>query len=181
VALGPERLPPEAPAVLGDALWAETFAELKKIAHARLYSAGGLTQLSTTALVNESWLKLAERRDALQFPSRGHFFAYAARTMRSIIVDLLRERAAERRGGRLQRVTLDTALAHALPAHEDPVQVDDALRKLEALEPRLGQVVEMRFFAGMTELEVAEVLGLTERTVRRDWDKARALLRAMLG
>lgn len=163
-----------------DALWADTFNELKKLARARLRDAGPMTQLNTTALVHEGWLKLAGRADGLSFPTRGHFFAYASRVMRSVIVDLVRERGAERRGGDVQRITLDTALGDGLAAAEEPVRVDDALRALEALEPRLARVVEMRYYAGLTEAEVAEALGLTDRTVRRDWDKARAILRSML-
>ncbi|MFG6429255.1 ECF-type sigma factor [Roseateles sp. LYH14W] len=173
---------------LDDQLWRETFDELKKVAHARLRSAGDPTGCNTTMLVNESWLKLSARAsqqaggEGLSFPTRSHFFAYASRAMRSIVVDLLRERAAQRRGGdAVQWVTLDTALGERLPAPEDePLQVDAALRTLEAREPRLARVVELRYFAGMTEAEVADVLGVTDRTVRRDWDKARALLRTLL-
>ncbi len=162
----------------------EVFAELKKIARARLADAGGLSVLNTTALVNESYLRLAGRVDQLHFPSPGHFFAYASRTMRSIIVDLVRESLSERRGGDLQRVTLDSAI-DALPAADAPsadeaLQVDSALQALQAVDARLAQVVEMRYFAGFSEAEIAQALGLSERTVRRDWDKARAILRTMM-
>lgn len=168
--------------------WEAAYEELKRIAHARLHAAGGagggqgLTQLNTTALVNETFARWGHRADASQFPSRGHFFAYAARVMRSVVVDLVRERQAERRGGGWQGVTLDTALGNQLAAPQDDeaLQVDEALQALQAVEPRLAQVVEMRYFAGMSEDEIAEVLGLSERTVRRDWEKARALLRSML-
>ncbi|MDR7334941.1 ECF-type sigma factor [Roseateles asaccharophilus] len=181
-----------APVPLDDQLWRETFDELKKVAHARLRAAGDPTGCNTTMLVNESWIKLSARASqqagdgALSFPTRSHFFAYASRAMRSIVVDLLRERAAQRRGGGVdgdgvQWVTLDTTLGERVAAPEDePLQVDAALRTLEAREPRLARVVELRYFAGMTETEVAEVLGVTDRTVRRDWDKARALLRTLL-
>ena len=162
--------------------WSAAYPELKKIARARLHAAGGGGPggLNTTALVNESYLRLAGRVDQLDFRSRGHFYAYAARTMRSVIVDLVREHLAERRGGGAPHVTLDTALDHLALADAEPLQVDEALRSLATVEPRLAQVVEMRYFAGMTDPEIAEVLGLTDRTVRRDWDKARALLRTML-
>lgn len=157
----------------------ELFAELKKIAHARLHEAGPLTCLNTTALVSESYLRLAGRMQALAFPSPGHFYAYASKVMRSIIVDLVRERLTERRGGGLGRITLDSAMADMVVADE-PLQVDEALQALEAVEPRLARVVEMRYFGGMTDAEIAEALGVTDRTVRRDWDKARAILRTML-
>lgn len=179
-----------APVPLDDQLWRDTFDELKKVAQARLRAAGDPTGCNTTMLVNESWLKLSARAaqqagdggNALSFPTRSHFFAYASRAMRSIVVDLIRERAAQRRGGdAVQWVTLDTTLGERVAAPEDePLQVDAALRTLEAREPRLARVVELRYFAGMTETEVAEVLGVTDRTVRRDWDKARALLRTLL-
>lgn len=168
----PDSLTPE--------LWAEAYPELKKIASARLYSAGHLTQLNTTALVNESYLKLGGRIGELSFPSRRHFFAYASRVMRSIIVDLVRERSAERRGGDLRRVTLSTAMGEGIATADEPLHVDEALTALEQVEPRLAQVVEMSYFAGMTQDEIAEALGVTARTVRRDWDKARVILKAML-
>lgn len=162
--------------------WAEAYAELKHIAHARLRAAGGLTQLDTTGLVHETFARWGHRVDRSAFPTKGHFYAYAARVMRSLIVDMVRQRQAERHGGGLDRVTLDTALGAALPAPDDAeaLQVDEALKALQAVEPRLAQVVDMRYFAGMSEAEIADALGLSERTVRRDWDKARALLRTML-
>lgn len=162
--------------------WDEaTYAELKKIARARLHASGPLTQLNTTALVNESYLRLSARAAGLHFPSPGHYYAYAAKVMRSIIVDLVREQQAERRGGGAQRVTLSTTLADGAPTDDEALQVDEALRALEQVEPRLAQVVEMRYYGGLTEAEIGSALGVTERTVRRDWDKARAILRTMLG
>ncbi|MEQ1684595.1 MAG: ECF-type sigma factor [Burkholderiaceae bacterium] len=164
------------------AAWNEaTYAELKKIARARLHASGPLTQLNTTALVNESYLRLSARAEQLQFPSEGHYYAYAAKVMRSIIIDLVREHQAERRGGGALRVTLSTTLGDGLPAEDEALHVDEALRALEQVEPRLAQVVEMRYYGGLTETEIATALGVTDRTVRRDWDKARAILRTMLG
>ena len=165
------------------ASWEAAYPELKKIARARLHAAGhGAPGLNTTALVHESFLRLADRVDALHFDSRGHFYAYAARVMRSVIVDLVREQAADRRGGGALPVTLDTVAAAGLagPDDSEALRVDQALTALATVEPRLAQVVEMRYFAGMTDDEIARVLGLTDRTVRRDWDKARLLLRTML-
>ena len=166
-------------AELGPEPWDQTtYAELKKIARARLHASGPLTQLNTTALVNESYLRLSARAEGLHFPSPGHYYAYAAKVMRSIIVDLVRE---QRRGGGAQRVTLSTTLAEGTPAADEALHVDEALRALEQVEPRLAQVVEMRYYGGLTEAEIGSALGVTERTVRRDWDKARAILRSMLG
>ncbi|MCE2659913.1 MAG: sigma-70 family RNA polymerase sigma factor [Rubrivivax sp.] len=162
--------------------WEDAYTELKQIARARLHASGGLTQLNTTALVSETFVRWGHRMDPSAFPSKGHFFAYAARVMRSVVVDLVRERAALRRGGDWQAVTLDTQVGERLaaPSDEEVLQVDEALGALQALEPRLAEVVNMRYFAGMTEPEIAEALGLSERTVRRDWEKARALLCSML-
>lgn len=162
-----------------DALWKAAYDELRRLAHARLAPTGHVTLLDTTALVNESYLKLAAR-GALNVGSRGEFFAYASRVMRSVIVDLVRERLTERRGGGVAAMTLDTGLAEGIPADDEALHVDEALESLATVEPRLAQVVEMRYFGGLTEAEIGQSLGLTERTVRRDWDKARALLRTML-
>lgn len=176
-------MPPPAPPADGiPTAWRDAYPELKKIARARLVAAGPQAGLNTTALVNESFLRLVGRIDQLTFGSSGHFYAYASRVMRSVIVDLVRERQAERRGGGVAHVTLDTAAADNLAADDgEALRVDEALTALAAVEPRLAQVVEMRYFAGMTDAEIADVLGLTDRTVRRDWDKARALLHSMLG
>lgn len=181
----PAEDPPADPAPALPVAWQAAYPELKKIARARLYAAGPAAAagagLNTTALVNESFLRLAGRVEGLDFGSRGHFYAYAARVMRSVIVDLLREQQAERRGGGAPHVTLDTVVAGGLAVDDgEALRVDEALRALAALEPRLAQVVEMRYFAGMSDTEIAAALGLTDRTVRRDWDKARLLLRSML-
>lgn len=164
----------------GDALFHAAYDELRKLAHARLSRAGPVTLLDSTALVNEIWIKVAAR-DGLQFDNRRRFFAYAAQVMRHVIVDQLRERHALRRGGGQPHLALDSALGDGLAGDDaEALGVHEALQSLAALEPRLAQVVEMRYFGGMTEVEIGHALGLTERTVRRDWDKARLLLASML-
>jgi len=163
-----------------DRLFAAAYAELRQLARSRLRSGGRNTVLDTTALVHESYLRFVSGGQ-LRSEDRRAFFAYAARVMRSVIIDAVRERQAERRGGDLQRLTLDTQLQEKLPAGENELlQVDEALDVLAQAEPRLAKVVEMRYFGGYTEAEIAETMGVTERTVRRDWDKARMLLSAML-
>lgn len=130
--------------------------------------------------MHESFLKLVGNR-ALAIQDRRHFFTYASRVMRSVIVDFARARLAERRGGDAQVVTLNTGVSDQLGAPDiDVLRVHEALEVLTAAEPRLAQVVEMRHFGGLTELEIAEILGLTERTIRRDWNKAKLLLTAAL-
>jgi RNA polymerase sigma factor (TIGR02999 family) len=161
------------------ALFGAAYDELKRLARARLSRSGPMTLLDSTALVNEIWLKLANQR-RLQVDTRRRFFAYAAEVMRNVIVDQIRERHALRRGGGERHLTLDTALGDGLADDDEALQVHEALDSLAQLEPRLAQVVEMRYFGGMTEAEIGEALGVTERTVRRDWEKARLLLASML-
>lgn len=163
-----------------DALWTAAYAELERLAHGRLRSTGPHTLLDTTALVSDTYLRLS-RQGRLPVASRGEFFAYCARAMRSVIVDMARARSAEKRHGAGELLTLNTAIGESVSQPEPAVAVHDALLELEAVEPRLARVVEMRYFGGLSEAEIGEALGLTERTVRRDWEKARRLLRVMLG
>lgn len=152
------------------------YDELRRIAHARLRHADGLTQLQTTGLVNESYLRLV-KLGQLQVDDRTHFLAYAARAMRSIVVDFARENLAQRRGAGATHVTLGTTLAESLALDTTQVvRIHEALEELGAVDARLVQVVEMRFFAGLDEKEIAQALQLSTRTVERDWDKARAFL-----
>jgi RNA polymerase sigma factor (TIGR02999 family) len=156
------------------------YDDLHRIAHARLRGNQPLTLLNTTGLVHDAYLRFL-KADRLEVSDRLHFLAYAARVMRSIIVDAVRKRQAERRGGDAIHVTLNTAIGESVQAQEDEIaRVGDAVADLAKLDNRLAQVVEMRYFAGMTEVDIAEALGVTERTVRRDWEKARALLFAAL-
>jgi RNA polymerase sigma factor (TIGR02999 family) len=162
-----------------DALWSQLYPELKQMARARLRRHGKNTLLQTTGLVNEAYLRVAGAA-ALRDASPGQFLAYAARTMRSVVIDLVRERQALRRGGDQAQITLDTSVIDRVAADDEPLRIDEALTSLAAVEPRLCQVVEMRYFAGFTEAEIGVALGVTERTIRRDWSKACLLLRTML-
>jgi RNA polymerase sigma factor (TIGR02999 family) len=162
-------------------LFQHLYADLHRLARARLRQHQTQTLLDTTALLHESFLKLVGAA-ALPVSDRHHFFAYAAQVMRSVIVDFARARQAERRGGDVDHVVLDTALSGQLAGPEDDVlRVHEALAILAQADPRLAQVVELRYFGGLSEVEIGELLGQSERTVRRDWDKARLLLRAALG
>ena len=161
-------------------LFASAYKELHALAHSRLRDSRRNTLLDTTALVHESFMRFVQA-GRLQGSDRRHFFSYAASVMRSVIVDYARKRQAQRRGGEVAHVTLDTDLADTLAADEDQVVgVHEALRKLEVADPRLVKVVEMRFFAGMRDQEIGAALGLTEREVRREWERARLLLAAAL-
>jgi RNA polymerase sigma factor (TIGR02999 family) len=161
------------------ALSASAYEDLRRLAKARLRSSGHLTLLDTAGLVSDTYRRLALQHD-LHIESRAHFLGYCSRIMRSVIIDIVRERNAGRRGGGERKITLNTALGEGLAAKDEPLRVDDALADLAKLEPRLAQVVEMRYFGGYNESEVAEALGITARTVQRDWQKARVLLQAML-
>ena len=167
----------------GDALnrlLAALYDDLRQLAHSRLKRSERIMGLDTTALVHESYLRLV-RSGGLNTRDRGHFLAYAARTMRSIVVDLVRQRRSERHGGKALHVTLNTDIAEATHVSEEEIiRVSDALDELAQTDPRLVQVVEMRYFAGLGEEEIAASLDVNQRTVRRDWQKARLLLMAAL-
>jgi len=163
-----------------DALFAALYEDLRRLARSRLRQNETITVLNTTALVHESYLRYLNARE-LEFVDRGKFFAYAASVMRSIVIDEVRKRRAERRGGDAEHVPLETGAVDALAADDEQIiRVHEALVELAVLDPRLARVVEMRYFAGLGEADIAEALGITDRTVRRDWDKARTLLFAAL-
>jgi RNA polymerase sigma factor (TIGR02999 family) len=163
-----------------DALFAAAYEELRRLAHARLYGGGRNTVLDTTALVHESYLRLVQAGE-LALEDRRAFFAYASQVMRSVIVDSARARLAERRGGDAQKMTLSTDLEKDLVQDEEGVvQVHEALQELEKADARAARMVEMRYFGGYSDKEIAETLGITERTVQRDWEKAKMLLRVIL-
>ena len=165
-----------------DQVFAVLYPELRKIAHARLQTQGGVAHLGTTALVHESFLRLIDSAQ-LQLNDRKHFFTYAAKTMRNIIIDFAREHLADRRGGGAKPLQLDNELENRIGGEAGDttlVQINDSLLVLEAVDPDLAQIVEMRYFAGYSEAEVAELLGTSTRTVRRQWKKARAVLLASM-
>jgi RNA polymerase sigma factor (TIGR02999 family) len=158
-----------------DSLFPLLYDELRRIAHRQLSVERVDHTLSTTALVHEAYVKLADQTRA-QFASRAHFLAVAAQAMRRILVTHARKVRAEKRGGTWHRLDLDQVDIPIEERAEALVVLDGALDRLSALNPRLSQVVECRFFGGMTEEETATALGVTERTVRRDWVKAKGWL-----
>jgi len=154
--------------------YAAAYDELRRIAHRQLRSARPGATLVTTALVNEAFLKLARR--PVDVEDRTHFFALAARAMRQILVDYARERRSLKRGGDRHQTTLDERAIPVEAIADEMLGIDRALTRLEAVDERLARLVEWRFFGGMTEDEIARAHGSTPRTVRRDWQKARAFL-----
>jgi RNA polymerase sigma factor (TIGR02999 family) len=153
------------------------YDELRALAHRARQGEPQDASVTTTALVHEAYLKLTASRHA-EWP-RAHFFGVAARAMRQVLVDFARTRRAAKRGAGRAPLTLDDNLVADEQA-EGIVELDEALRLLEDVSPRLVRVVECRFFGGLTENETAEVLGLTSRTVRRDWVKAKGWLNQTL-
>jgi len=162
-----------------DRVLATLYQELHAMARRQLAGQHGHT-LDATALVHEAYLKLVGRNSA-QFDDRAHFFAYAASAMRSVVVDYARQRLAQKRGGDLHRVTeLPEEVEGGLRLDEETLGLDTALTRLAAVDARLAQVVELRYFAGLSELEIAALLKRSERSIRRDWQKARLFLLASL-
>lgn len=174
-----QRVREEKPGARED-LFEALYPELKRIARARLAGHVRVDAMQTTVLVHECFLKLIASPN-LSPADRAQFLSYAAHTMRSVIVDAVRSSRRERRGGDVPHVPLDTETSAQIAVVEDEIlDIDAALAELARVDMRLVQVVEMRFFAGMTDAQIGQVLGVTDRTVRRDWEKARLLLAAAL-
>jgi RNA polymerase sigma factor (TIGR02999 family) len=157
-----------------DRLFPLVYWELRRIAHGQLQRERPGHTLGTTGLVHETYLKLVDQTRA-DWQDRAHFFAVAARAMRRILVDYARRHRTLRRGGGWRSVTL-TDEATAVEQGEELIALDEALDRLATLNPRLSQVVECRYFGGLSEEETAKALGVTTRTAQRDWVKARAWL-----
>lgn len=135
--------------------------------------------MGATTLLHEAYLDISQR-DALAFPTEGHFMAYAAPAMRGLVISRVRERQAQKRGGGLDITSLDTEHAEACPQPELLSDIGDCLDELARLEPALAQVVDLKFFCGFSVLEIATLLGRSERSVQRQWEKARLLLHSAM-
>ncbi len=158
-----------------DALVDHVYVTLRRMASRQMLAERADHTLSPTALVHEAYLKLVDQ-EQLDWQDRAHFYAVAARIMRRILIDHARRKLAGKRGGDQVRVTFTEEVAGLVAGPEALIELDHALEKLEQLSPRQRQVVELRFFGGMTHEEVAVVLGVSEPTVRRDWRLAQAWL-----
>lgn len=150
-------------------------AELRRIAHRFMRKERAGHSLQTSALVNEAYLRLIDAKN-VDWQNRAHFFAISASLMRRILVDSARERQAHKRGGSAERVVLDEAMLAGQEKLTDLVAVDEALNALAEVDERKSKVVELRFFAGLDEAEIAEALQVSPETVRRDWRLAKAWL-----
>ncbi|AMV34254.1 RNA polymerase sigma factor [Pirellula sp. SH-Sr6A] len=162
-----------------DDLTATTYEQMKRLAASYLQLESSTVTLSPTVLVHEAYLKLS-KQDGDQYQSRGHFLALAATMMRRILVDHARSRKRLKRGGEFVRVLFDEDLKLSVSNEEDVLAIDELIEELQKLDERQARIVEMRFFGGMTVPEVAEVLGLSTRTIENEWRMCRAWLRKRL-
>jgi RNA polymerase sigma factor (TIGR02999 family) len=156
-------------------LFSLLYEQLRALARAEVFRSGGPQTLGATALVHEAYLKLVGS-SPLEVVDRGHFFALAAPAMRQILVDRARRRASRKRGGDAVRTDAETAAAVLDGRADELIALDEALGRLEAVDERLGRLVELRFFGGLSVDEAADALETSPRTVKRDWQKARAFL-----
>ena len=161
-----------------DALFAALYSELHQLAKARLARSAGNLTLGTTTLLHEAYLDLA-RRDPARFPDRSKFMAYASRAMRGLIIDYVRNRKAQKRGGEFEITSLESDVADTT-TDLDLAQVGQALDQLAEVDPELVQIVDLKFFCGFSFGEIAALRGVSERTVQRDWAKARLVLHEQL-
>ena len=159
----------------GDKLIPLVYIELKKIASAYLKKERSDHTFQTTDLVNEAFLRLVDQTDS-RWQDRVHFFGFAARIMRQILIEYLRKRLAKKRGGALEPLVLEDGFALPDKRSVDLVKLDDALSELERFDARKSRLVELRYFAGLTIEETAEVLGISPATVKREWVLAKAWL-----
>ena len=158
-----------------DALFTTLYADLCRLARREVRCNGAQEILSTSTLVHEAWIDIS-RRPSLSFAGDGRFLAYAARTMRGLVIDRIRAKHSQKRGGGLVITSLDTHNADQVIQPEFLQGITEALDELSNLEPELAHVVDLKFFCGFTLAEVATMQGVSERTVQRQWEKARLLL-----
>lgn len=160
------------------ALFASLYDQLRRIARRELRRRSGVS-LSATTLLHEAYFKMKQRSDAA-FPDESHFLAYAARAMRTLVIDYARSRQAEKRGGAFHITRLPTEVPEALTEAADLERLGAAIDKLAVHDTALAQLVDLKFFCGYSLIEIAAMRGVSERTAQRDWDKARMLLKRAL-
>jgi RNA polymerase sigma factor (TIGR02999 family) len=162
-----------------DALFTALYGELHRLAEVHIHRSAGNLTLSATTLLHEAYLDIAGR-DSLAFPDRSRFLQYASRAMRGLIIQYVRRRGARKRGGELTFTTLDEDRAQSAEAVPDMEALGTALDALGDLDPQLAELVDLKFFCGFSLGEIASIRGMSERTVQRDWAKARLVLRRLL-
>jgi RNA polymerase sigma factor (TIGR02999 family) len=164
-----------------DTLFAMLYQELHRLAESNIRRAGGVLTLGATTLIHEAYLNIVGR-DNTAFEDRSRFLAYASRAMRGLTIDYARRRRAAKRGGGRQITLTDEQppTAVALQTSQELERLDDALKELAQLEPALAELVDMHFFAGFSFIEIGKLRGVSDRTIQRDWRKARLLLQHAL-
>ena len=162
-----------------EALFSSLYGELHRLARRELARRGSNMTLGATTLLHEAYLDMS-RRTGIVFPDRARFMAYAARAMRGLIIDHVRRRFAHKRGGLFELTPLDTTLAAQIPNVDDLHQLSDALDELSSVDPALAELVDLRFFCGLSFAEIGAMRGVAERTVQRHWEKARLYLHHVL-
>jgi RNA polymerase sigma factor (TIGR02999 family) len=166
---------PEESAAAADALFAELYGELHRMARRELARRGGFATLGATTLLHEAYLDISAR-SGMEFPDRFRFMAYASRAMRGLIIDHLRRRHAQKRGGLFEITALRTTVAGRLAGEQGLEHISEALDELATVDAELAQVVDLRFFCGFSFAEIGAMRGVSERTVQRHWEKARIYL-----
>ena len=161
------------------ALFTALYDELHRMARRELSRRGGGVTLSTTTLLHEAYLDISARAGTA-FPDRARFMAYACRVMRGLIIDYARRRQAQKRGGEFEITAIATDIAGAVANVAELTDLNDGLAELEQAEPRLARVVDLKFFCGFSFSEIGTMMGVSERTVQRDWEKARIFLHGLL-
>jgi RNA polymerase sigma factor (TIGR02999 family) len=162
-----------------DSLFSSLYTDLHRMARRELAKRGAGMTLGATTLLHEAYLDMSGgQRDA--FPDRNRFMAYASRVMRGLIIDYARSRRAQKRGGLFEISSMDTDVAEAIADGEELTRIGEALDELATVDPRLAQVVDLKFFCGFSFAEIAAMQSVSERTVQRDWEKARIYLHQAL-
>ena len=159
-----------------DALFSTLYSELHRLAKRELARQGSMASLSVTTLLHEAYLDMSARAD-VSFPDKGRFMGYAARVMRGLIIDQARRRMAVKRGGEFEITSLESDVAGRVADADELATIGEALDRLAKVEPDLAEIVDLKFFCGMSFAEIAAVRELSERTVQRKWEKARIYLR----
>ena len=158
-----------------DAVFAALYEELHRMARRELARRGAGVTLSATELLHNAYGSISER-EGVRFPDRNRYMGYASRVMRGLIIDYSRNRQAQKRGGQFEITSISTDVADPMTSADELTRISDALDELAAVDERLVRVVDLKFFCGFSFVEIAEMMGLTERTIQRDWEKARIFL-----
>ena len=167
-------------AAASEALFAALYSELHRMAKRELSSRRGFVTIGVTTLLHEAYIRMSDR-DGIAFPDRARFMAYAARVMRGLIIDHVRRRRANKRGGLVKITVLDTTVVDQVANEHELQQISDALDELAKADPALAEVVDLKFFCGFSFTEIAAMRGASERTIQRHWEKARLYLHRALG